>query len=157
MSQTLTLEAIKTAHAQLAEQIARLETQAIATQIHFPEALIDLRPGEHFAGLVVGKDGEASHYLILLPGEAESINWKDAMKWADRQSPGEFIGLPDRREQSLLYANLKEQFKDAWYWSSEQHASGSVTAWSQLFRNGHQDNGDKSSQGRARAVRRLSI
>lgn len=50
------------------------------------------------------------------------------MKWADRHSPGEIIGLPDRRKQFLLYANLKGQFKEARYWSGEQHASASDNA-----------------------------
>jgi hypothetical protein len=157
MSQTLTIEAIKAEPVRLAEHIARLEAQALASKIHFPEALIDLRPGEHFAGLVIGKDGEPSHYLILLSGEAEDVTWKDAMAWADRQGGEYAASLPARREQALLYANLKEQFKPAWYWSGEQHASGSGYAWSQYFDDGDQSYGIKSFQGRARAVRRLII
>lgn len=33
-----------------------------------------LNEGEHYAGLILGKDGEADYHLILLPGEANDIN-----------------------------------------------------------------------------------
>ena len=33
-----------------------------------------LKKGELYAGLILGKNGETDHHLILLPGEAESIN-----------------------------------------------------------------------------------
>jgi len=65
--------------------------------------------------------------------------------------------LPTRREQSLLYANCKSQFKGEWYWSGEQHAADSYGAWGQLFGNGDQIYGSKSFEARARAVRRLVI
>lgn len=50
-----------------------------------------------------------------------------------------------------------EAFDPAWYWSSTQHAAGSVFAWSQGFLYGVQDDDVKSFGGRARAVRRLPI
>jgi hypothetical protein len=125
----------------------------VETSFVFPETQIDLRPGEHYAGIIIGKDGEQSRHLILLPGEVESINWKDAKAWANEQGGR----LPTRREQALLFANLKEQFQDAWYWSSEEHASDSDYAWSQYFDDGTQYCYDKSSLLRARAVRSLII
>ncbi len=148
---SITLEEIKSTQTKLAEMIAAFEAQA-RESIHFPEQIIDLAPGESYAGIILGKDGEASHHLILLPGEAENIKWEKAQKWANKAG-GE---LPTRREQSLLYANLKEQFQSAWYWSGEQHAAHSDYAWSQNF-----DYGDqfilKGIELRARAVRRLKI
>jgi hypothetical protein len=152
--QTITLAAIKAEHSKIAEMIATFEAQAATTYI-FPEAEIALSSGEHYAGIVLGKDGEASYHLILLDGSKESINWKDAGEWAAS------IGgtLPNRREQALLYANLKEQFDGAWYWSSEQLASLSGYAWIQHFFDGYQglDNSRKNGTCRARAVRRLAI
>ena len=158
MSTTLTLDTIKTEQTRLAEMIAAFEAQAsIQTSIHFPETLIELRQGEHCAGLIMGKDGEPSYYLILLPGEVEKVSWSKANEWAAKQGAELVAELPTRREQSLLYANLKEHFQPAWYWSCEQHASDSDGAWSQFFYYGGQHINYKSYEGRARAVRRLII
>lgn len=118
-----------------------------------PEVSLELKDGEHYAGIIIGKEGEAAYHLILLPGEAESVNWADAKEWASKVGGA----LPNRREQALLYANLEGQFKDAWYWSSEQRASDSGFAWTQYFDDGHQFYGDVYGKYRARAVRRLEI
>jgi len=112
-----------------------------------------INEGEFYAGIILGKDGAPDHHLILLPGEVEAANWDDAVKWA-LDAGGE---LPNRREQSLLYANLKDQFQRDWYWSSEQHASDSDWAWCQTFGSGYQGSTSKDDELRARAVRRLII
>lgn len=112
-----------------------------------------LQPGERYAGIILGKDGAPDHHLILLPGEAESVNWQQAGEFAVKAG-GE---LPTRREQSLLYANLKDEFQSAWYWSGEQHAAYSGNAWSQDFDLGTQYWRYKSNLNRARAVRRIAI
>jgi len=75
------------------------------------------------------------------------------MEWAKTIG----VGLPNRREQALLYANLKEQFQEEWYWSCEQHASDASYAWVQDFGDGYQGHWGKDDDGRARAVRRLII
>ena len=156
---SITLEAIKAEHTRLAELIAQFEAQPAAErkQIHFPEVLIDLNPGEHYAGLIVGKDGEPSYHLALLPGEAEKVTFAEANEWAGRQGGEYEASLPTRREQALLYANCKEQFQSAWYWSSEAHASDAGYAWCQTFDRGTQGYGPQSGQLRARAVRRLIL
>ena len=156
---SITLEAIKAEHTRLAELIAQFEAQPAAEreQIHFPEVLIDLNPGEHYAGLIVGKDGEPSYHLVLLPGEAEKVTFAEANEWAGRQGGEYYASLPTSREQALLYANLKEQFQSAWYWSSEAHASAAGYAWYQFFGNGGQLSYHQGSQLRARAVRRLIL
>jgi len=151
---TITLDAIKAEHSRIGALIAAFEAQPKKPDaIHFPEMLVELDAGEHYAGIVVGQDGALSYHLVLLPGEAENIPWADAVVWASHAG-GE---LPTRREQALLYANLKDQFQQAWYWSSTQHASDSDCAWTQYFYNGYQLNYHKSYAGRARAVRRLPI
>lgn len=113
----------------------------------------DLADGEHYAGLILGKNGESDYHLILLPGEAEEIKWKAAMDWAAEQG-GE---LPTRREQSLLFANLKEQLKQRWHWSCEEYKENAHYAWSQYFTDGNQGYLSKDNEGCARAVRRVSI
>jgi len=109
--------------------------------------------GELWAGVMLNEDGNPSHHVILLPGEAERIGWNKAVEWA-KEIGGE---LPTRREQSLLFANRKSQFKGEWYWSGEQHAANSGNAWGQDFFGGNQGSLNKSFEARARAVRRLPI
>jgi hypothetical protein len=111
----------------------------------------NLKPGEIYAGLILGKNGEPDHHLVLLSGET-SASWPKAKAWATEQG-GE---LPTRREQSLLLANCKEEFKADWYWSGEAH-SDSRYAWFQNFHLGSQDNYYHDYELRARAVRRLII
>jgi hypothetical protein len=113
----------------------------------------NLKPGEEYAGILLGKNGEQDSHLILMPGEIEHASWGESMAWAKTRS-GQ---LPTRREQSLLFANLREHFKSAWYWSCEQPAADAGYAWFQGFNYGGQDHGHKSFEGRARAVRRLPI
>jgi hypothetical protein len=118
-----------------------------------PLAMPVLNEGEHYAGIVFGKNNEPNQHIILLRDEIEGVNWSSACSWAAS------IGgsLPTRREQSLLFTNLKEQFKQEWYWSDEQHAANSGFAWQQTFNYGYQDYLHKSDEVRARAVRRLAI
>jgi len=149
----ITLEAIEEKQVEISTLISAFKKQSQQVEYVFPETQIALAPGEHYAGLILGKDGESSYHLILLPGEQEEINWKYALAWAVEQG-GE---LPNRREQALLYANLQEEFKEAWYWSNTQHASHSIYAWCQHFGDGDQGSIHKDSELRARAVRRLSV
>ena len=152
---TLTLGHIKAEHAKLAELIQAFEAQEQqGSGFLFPETVIQLRPGENYAGIVVGKDGEASYHLILMADKpTNQLNWNAAKNWAKR------IGgdLPTRREQSLLFANCKEQFDPDWYWSGEVHEKDASYAWGQYFFNGRQYYGHFTDEWRARAVRRSVI
>ena len=106
-----------------------------------------------YAGLLLGKNGEPDIHLVLLPGKVEKVTWDKAKEFA-ASAGGE---LPTRREQSLLFANLKDEFDPYWHWSCEQHASDPSYAWIQYFYDGTQYCYRKSDEGRARAVRRLII
>ena len=151
---SVTLKHVKAEHKKLGALIATLEaaaaSQASASVYRIAEATIDLASGERYAGMVLRADGTPSHHLVLLPGQADSVNWDDAKRWA-AEAGGE---LPTRQEQALLYANLKGSFAAAWYWSGEEHTDGSY-AWTQYFSYGYQGYYHKSYEGRARAVRRL--
>lgn len=103
----------------------------------------NLKAGELYAGILLGKNGQPDQHIILLPGEAEGVKWIAAKEWAEKVG-GE---LPTRREQALLFANLKEAFQPRWYWSGEQHAADSDYAWVQSFSNGTQDNDYTSYEG----------
>jgi len=150
---TITLDDIKATQARLAEMIANLEAQQQARSFYLPATTIDLLPGERYAGIVRGHDAEASYHLILLPGDAESVTYEAALKWAI-EAGGE---LPTRREQALLYANLKGEFKEYWYWSAQLRESDPDYAWYQYFFNGDQSTSSRGHELRARAVRRLII
>jgi hypothetical protein len=107
--------------------------------------------GGTYAGIIRGVNGAPDQHLVLLDGEAEAVTWDAAGSWAASQG-GE---LPTRAEQRLLQANLPNQFKPDWYWSSEQ--AGPSLAWFQYFGYGSQNFSRRSYEGRARAVRRFPI
>jgi len=149
---TITLDQVIAQQQRLAAMIEAFKATAAETQILIvSEATIELRPGELYAGLLLDDDGKPSHHLVLLPARAEDVSWDAAVEFA-KQAGGE---LPTRREQSLLYANLKDQFAPAWYWSGEQHEGDGSYAWGQYFDYGGQVITHKSYEGRAVAVRRL--
>ncbi|MDE2097549.1 MAG: DUF1566 domain-containing protein [Patescibacteria group bacterium] len=75
------------------------------------------------------------------------------MEWADKTGGD----LPDRIEQALMFAFLRDKFKEVAYWSNTQNADCSGYAWFQNFRNGGQNCYRKGSIIRARAVRRLPV
>ena len=149
---TVTLDEVKAAQTKIAAMITALEASQPRV-IENSVLGIELMPGEHYAGLIVGKNGERSYHLVLVPGAVDSVTWAKAKEFA-KDVGGD---LPTRREQALLYANCKEQFEEAWYWSSEEHASDSGYAWMQAFDDGNQDDHRKYGTYRARAVRRLPI
>jgi hypothetical protein len=128
--------------------------EALPITLILREAYIALQPGERYAGTLLTPEGLISHHLILLPGETTNTNWADACTWATKAG-GE---LPTRREQALLFANLKAEFQPRWYWSSETYEDedDGSSAWYQYFGLGTQNNTRKSYEGRARAVRRVT-
>jgi hypothetical protein len=112
-----------------------------------------LEPGERYVGTILSACNTKRHHIILLPGEIADASWNKSMEWA----AGIGGDLPDRVEQAMLFATMKDQFKEAAYWSNTQHAAHSDYAWCQGFTNGNQRSYYKSSELRARAVRRLEI
>lgn len=117
-------------------------------------AIPKLNEGEFYAGILLGKYGTPNQHIILLSGQANDVTFQQAQEFAAKAGGD----LPTRREQSLLFANLKKQFEEHYYWSSELRASDSSDyAWYQDFDNGYQDYYDKCDELRARAVRRVAI
>ena len=106
--------------------------------------------GGIFAGVTL--DGDRLAALVLLPGDFNGT-WKEAMDWAEKEDGV----LPSRIDQIVLRKNVRGEFKNAWYWSAEQHAELSDYAWSQSFGDGYQYYGYVTNSYRARAVRRVPI
>lgn len=117
----------------------------------FLASILDESKGERYGGLLLGKDGEPDRHIIKLPGDNDPANWQAQMEWA-KSIGGE---LPTRRMQSLLIANLKEEFQPTWYWSCEQREAGS--AWDQCFNRGDQLWDYTYGKCRAVAVRSVAI
>jgi hypothetical protein len=149
---TITLESIQAEQTRVNSLIDAYVKQTRASEYRIPEAIITLNPGERYAGIVLGDDGELSHHLIQLPGDNDDAPWADQVAWA-RSIGG---ALPTQREQSLLFANLRG-FQPAAYWSAETHPDDSSYARCQYFDYGYQVNDRKSAELRAVAVRRLVI
>jgi len=150
----VTLELIEAKQTELGELIQRFKTQAPAaapTTYTVPAVTIELRPGERYAGLLLDDSGAPLHHVVLLPGDEEDVTWEGAKAWA-ASIGGE---LPMRREQSLLFADLKGEFQGVWYWSAEVHATNGSDAWGQAFDYGSQLLNPQGFEGRARAVRRV--
>ena len=120
---------------------------------NYKELIAALSDGEHYAGIILGKQGQADYHVVLLAGEAEEVSWSAAREWA-AGAGGE---LPTRRELSLLYANLKEHFQRVWYWSNEPQEPRAQLVWGQNFTSGIQTMYGRPFRGRARAVRRMPI
>ncbi len=146
---TITLAQVKEKQTEIAAMIAKLEQQT--PSFVYQGNRIDLAPGEIYVGTIITPGEYGSYHLILLPGEAESVDWEDAKDWALKQN-GE---LPNRVESALLFATLNSEFKKEWYWTREESASDASFAWYQKFANGYQDYGHENDELRARAVRRV--
>ena len=114
--------------------------------------------GGIFAGLMRGRDGEKDYALILGPalksGTFDEVSKKAAAAKADGHKD---FRLPFRNEQSLLYANLKDKFKPAWYWSCERRPGGEDFAYAQIFGNGSQLKWDVDYDSLGVAVRVVNI
>ena len=114
----------------------------------------NLKEGEMYAGLILGRNGESDYHLVLLAATpAKDLNWQAALDWA-KSVGGD---LPTRNERSMLLANVSEQFNRAWHWSNTTYADDSGYAWMHDFSGGGQLYLHKSNECSARAVRRIYI
>jgi hypothetical protein len=117
----------------------------------------NLKPGEVYAGLILGKEGQPDYHLVLLPG-ATTSNWPDALYWAYGLDTLGKSALPTRYESRLLVINIPDSFDTGeWYWTSTQDTFNPNYAWIQLFDDGYQSSCHKSDECRARAIRRIYI
>ncbi len=106
--------------------------------------------GGVFAGLTTRKDG--SHCaVVLLPDQGTDLTWKQACNWAQKLE----AELPSRPVAALLFANVKDQLRPAWHWTSE--SDGASYAWYCTFNLGFQDDLLKSFEGSAVAVRLIPL
>jgi hypothetical protein len=110
------------------------------------------RPGERYVGGIINPNGTVRH-IFLLPGDSDRKSWKEQMAWAESVG-GELL---DRVVGALLFATMRDEFKEEAYWTCETHAANSNYAWFQDFGGGSQYDCGKSYELRARAVRSVTI
>ncbi|WP_454826073.1 DUF1566 domain-containing protein [Paraburkholderia xenovorans] len=113
-----------------------------------------LAEGEVYVGALGDKNGDVYH-IVLLPGDNKHATWAAQLEWA-KSIGGD---LPNRIEQAILFANFRDQFEQAAYWSNTPDADPDYAgwAWCQGFDDGGQDGHRQGGELRARAVRRLPI
>lgn len=148
----VTAEDIQAKKAELADLMARFKTQGLPSiTLQVPAAQIALVGGERYAGAVLDAQGQVMHHLVLLPDRPEDdVDWDAAMAWATALG----ADLPDRQEQALLFANVKDVLPQRWCWSKE--TEGSSFAWNCNFYDGYQNFSYRYGGGGAVAVRRLN-
>jgi len=106
--------------------------------------------GGTFAGLTTKQDG-THHAVILLPDQGTDLTWKKACNWAQKLE----AELPSRPVAALLFANVKDQLRPKWHWTSEGYDAS--YAWSCNFGNGGQNYHHESYEGAAVAVRLIPL
>lgn len=104
---------------------------------------------ETYIGFYSDKDGARVDFW-LLDGDNDDATHEAQLEWA-KSIGGD---LPNRIEQAMLWANHRDQLKNDWYWSNETHHAESGWVWCQYFSTGDQSYLDRTSELRARAVRR---
>ena len=135
------------------------ETKSIKFAVVAALALGAPLEGGTFAGVVTLKDG-AHVAVVLLAGKPEKrLKWADAKAWAESVDGL----LPTRPVAALLYANAKDQFENAWHWTSETldadtgDKDDASDAWSCHFYYGSQSYSLVGSDGAVRAVRLIPL
>lgn len=108
--------------------------------------------GGIFAGLTTKPDGTHCA-VVLLPGKGSDLNWSEAKAWATEQG-GE---LPSRPVAALLFANVKDQLRPEWHWTSDEDEDDASYAWYCIFNFGSKYRTHKSYEASAVAVRLIAL
>ena len=106
--------------------------------------------GGTFAGLTTKQDG-THHAVILLPDQGTDLTWKKACNWAQKLE----AELPSRPVAALLFANVKDQLRPKWHWTSESYDAS--YAGFCYFTDGFQGDSHESYEGAAVAVRLIPL
>ena len=116
--------------------------------------------GGIYAGVARGLNGAADYHVILCKADQKrDMTWENAMRWAAGLSDEGFTDwrLPTHQEAALLYANLKDQFSDRWYWCSDNYPQDDTCRWVQTFGYGRQADARMTDGCHARAIRTVQV
>lgn len=109
--------------------------------------------GGIFAGITTTREGTHAAVVLLTEQPEQELTWQAAMDWAKEHD----AQLPARPVSALLFANVKDQFEEDWYWTCEESSWSPSYAWYQYFGYGAQLYSHKGAEGRVRAVRRSRL
>ena len=152
MTNIITLETIQARQDELVAMIAAFN--AAKTTINLPAITIELRPGEHYAGLVLRDDGAPSHHLVLMATRpAQRMPWRQAKDWVLSINGAQ----PTPHEAVLIHVHCRNYIEPGGYWLSEASEHDPAYAWVYYFSTGSQYWIQKFSEARAIAVRRIPI
>ncbi|EON13436.1 DUF1566 domain-containing protein [Pandoraea sp. SD6-2] len=152
----VTLEAVYAKQTELAKLTASL-LAAVATpkttRIEIPAAVVELRPGEHYAGEVLNEDGTLKHRLALVAVSPEAAHsWEGSAEFAKNLG----YSRPTRAEARLLLANCRPHLpKEGWFWTDDAYEQNAAYAWHCYLSYGYAYGTLKSYEGLAVAVRRF--
>jgi hypothetical protein len=120
---------------------------------------LDLRIGDHDDWYLPAQDELEIIYRHLKPTAEENyIYARSGINLSALPPTHPYTReLPAQTAAAAFQAGGEQAFDDVWYWSSTQYAAYGSCAWVQGFNDGDQDDGRKSGECRARAVRRLLI
>jgi len=117
--------------------------------------------GGAFHGLVRGDEGKPDYWIFsTTKNQNAGGTFDENAEYAKNLKVGQYndYHMPNRREQQIQMANAAPgQFEKAWYWSGEQYANASDSAWFQHFGDGTQLYWHKDNKYRGCAVRRMPI
>ncbi|MDP3137195.1 MAG: DUF1566 domain-containing protein [Burkholderiaceae bacterium] len=119
----------------------------------------DLRIDGHDDWYLPSQDELEILYRNLKPTAEENSQWgrSGINSSAIKPTLPYTTEAPTKTQAEVFIAGGDQAFDTTWYWSSTQLAAYSGNAWFQHFYDGYQDDGLKSAELRARAVRRLPI
>jgi hypothetical protein len=119
----------------------------------------DLRIAGHADWYIPSQDELEVIYRNLKPTTNENSHWdRHGINLAAIEPTRPYTrNAPAQTMAESFQHGADQAFEPEWYWSSTQHAADVTNAWRQDFLYGTQSYDYKSSEGRARAVRRLPI
>ena len=106
--------------------------------------------GGIYAGIVRGD----FHLILKDAKKITDLPYAQAVEWATKiHDKFKDWRLPTRQEAALLYANLQDQFENAWYWTGDQYPPDDACMWVQTFGYGRQADLRKTDGARTCAIR----
>ena len=116
-------------------------------------------PGESYAGIMLGKDGEPDYHLFERPRSEQKFTFHGAIDFAKSLSTSEMTVLvPTKDEAQLVRINsANSRGRTDLHWTSTQDEIYVDYAWAQWFGYGGQSYNRKSEEFTVAFVRRVLI
>lgn len=115
--------------------------------------------GGVYMGIARGENGQPDAHVFRGRYAEKRMNHADALKFAAdcRDGGHKDWELPNRTTGALLYANGRDDTRQAWHWLQETYPGYDADAWCQHFRCGLQTSTHKDHEFEVVLVRRVPI